>query len=287
MKMLFYKVIILALLVSVCAHAVADDEKDQREKKLHALGELIGKSSVSKQVLNSDNQASMQKYKLAQSLHEQAVTAFNEGKYDESDMLMGKAKKALLEAAKLSNSQGNRKDKEKKSYESMQRSMNALLDAMQRIGAEKGKSKHVEPIAEKTRNLLKQADQNFSSGRYREGTELLGKAMQGIDTAINEMRSGDTLTRSLSFATPKEEYQYELDRNETHLMLVNVYLAEMPADVEVRSKIENHLEGAREFRKKAEEMATKDRYQDAVREMESSTINIIKAIRAMGVYIPG
>ena len=287
MKMLLHRVIILALLAAASPHGVADEEQSQWEKKFHALGELIERSSVSRQVLSSNNEASLQQYKLAQLLREQAVTAYREGKFDESNILIGKSKKALFEAAKLSGSGESRKDKEKKSYESMKRSMNALLEAMERIGAEKGNKKQVEQLAEKTRNLIKQADQHVSSGKYKEGIELLGKAVHGIDNKINEMRSGDTLTRSLSFATPKEEYQYELERNDTHLMLVNVYLAENPAEGEVRSKIDQHLDGARMFRKKAEDMASAGKYQDAVREMESSTVNIIRAIRAMGVYIPG
>lgn len=287
MKMLFHRIVILALFATVSLQAFSVDEKTQWEKKFHALGELIDRSSVSRQILSSNNEASLQKYKLAQSLREQAVTAYRDEKYDESDMLIGKSKKALFEAARLSGSRENSKDKEKKSYESMKRSMNALLEAMERIGSEKGKKKQIEAIAETTRNLIRQADQYVSSEKYKEGIALLGKAMPGIDNEINKMRSGETLTRSLSFATPKEEYQYELERNETHLMLVNVYLAENPVDGETRSKIDQHLDGAMSFRKKAEDMASTGKYQDAVREMEGSTVNIIRAIRAMGVYIPG
>jgi hypothetical protein len=287
MKILFHRVIILALFATVSPHGVADEETIQWIKKFHALGELIDRSSVSRQVLSSNNEASLQQYKLAQSLREQAVTAYREGKYDESNMFIEKSKKALFEAAKLSGSGESRKDKEKKSYESMKRSMYALLEAMERIGTEKGHKKQVEQIAEKTRNLIKQADQFVSSGKHKEGVAVLGKAVYEIDNKINEMRSGDTLTRTLSFASPKEEYQYERERNDTHLMLVNVYLAENPAEGEARSKIYQYLDGARAFRSKAEDMASTGKYQDAVREMESSTVNIIRAIRAMGVYIPG
>jgi len=287
MKILFHRAFFLACLVAISLHCVADEDKSDGEKRLHALGELIDRSSVSRQISSSNNEASLQKYKLARSLREQAVIAYREGKLEESNVLIGSAKKALFEAAKLSGSGESRKDREKKSYESMKRSMHALLEAMERIGTEKGNKKPVEQLAEKTRSLIRQADQYVAAGKYKEGMELLGKAVYGIDNKINEMRSGDTLTRSLSFATPKEEYQYELERNDTHLLLVNVYLAENPAEGEVRSKIDQYLDGARTFRKKAEDMASTGKYQDAVREMESATVNIIRAIRAMGVYIPG
>lgn len=287
MKIPFFPFILVVLLASAPLLAVAEGADDQREKNLHALGELIGKSSISRQVLSSNNEASKQKYKLAQTLHEQAASAYREGKFDESDMLMSKSKKALFEAAKLSRSRENRKDKEELHYETVKRSLNALLDAMQRIGAEKSRNKQVEPLAENARKQIKHADQYFSDGKYKDGTELLVKAMHEIDNAINGMRSGDTLVRSLDFATPKEEYQYERERNDAHLMLVKVYLEEKPVDNEARGKVDQHLGNARMFRTKAEEMASNDKYQDAVREMESSTLNIVRAIRALGVYIPG
>lgn len=286
MKLQFKWFVVFLMLFVAYPYAVADVNKEQWDKKLHYLGELIEKSSVSKQVLNSGNDAAMQKYKLAQALHEQAVAACHAGRLDETDLLIGKAKKAMIAAAKLSGSHENRQNKERNSYESLKRSINALLDAMQRIGVEKGKKQQTEQIAEKTRESIRQADQYFSAGQYRDGTGLLANAMHGIDTAIREMRSGDTLVRSLSFATPKDEYQYELDRNDTHLMLINVYLKNSAND-EMRKKVEIYLDGAREFRAKAEGFASKDKFQDAVREMESSTVNIIRAIRNLGVYIPG
>jgi len=287
MKIIFNQVVIFALFAIVSSFAVADDDKTQWDKKFHALGELIDRSSVSKQILSSNNDSSLQKYKLAQSLRDQALSAYRAGKNEESDLLIGKSKKALFEAAKLSRSQENRADKEKKSYDTMKRSMSALLEAMERIGTEKGKKKQLEPIAEKARKLIMQSEQYVSSGNYKEGIALLGKAIHEIDTEISKMRSGDTLTRALSFATPQEEYQYELERNDTHMMLIKVYLAEKPVEGDARSKIDQHLEGAKLFRKKAEEMALAGKYEDAVREMESSTVNIIRAIRATGIYIPG
>jgi len=287
MKILTHRVIVFSLFALACQWVVAIDEAPLWEKKFHALGELIERSSVSKQILSSNNEASIQQYKLAQSLRDQALAAYREGRYDESEMLIGKSKKAIFEAAKLSRSGVNRIEKEKKNYESMKRSVGALLEAMERIGSEKGKKKQIEALAEKSRNLIKQADQYSASAKYKDGIALLGTAVHGIDNEISQMRSGDTLTRSLSFATPKDEYQYELERNDTHLLLINVYLAENPVDGETRSKIDLHLDGATAFRKKADDLASTGKYQDAVREIESSTVNIIRAIRAMGVYIPG
>ena len=48
------------------------------------------------------------------------------------------------------------------------------------------------------------------------------------------MRSGDTLVRSLNFASKEEEYRYEIDRNDTHQMLIKVL-------VEISQKIEKKL----------------------------------------------
>jgi hypothetical protein len=279
-------IVALVMIVALPLPAGAERDVDQHAKKLQAMGELLDKSSLNKQVLNSDNEASVQYYKFAKSLYEQAVAAYHDGNIEKSEMLIKKSKNALFDAIEFSSLRQEKKEKERGNYEAMRRSVSALMDAMQRVGAEKGKNSHVEPVAEKAKKLIQQADQYYFSEHYREGTELLGKAMQGIKIAISEMRSGDTLTRTLTFADPKDEYQYELERNDTHFMLLDMFLAETPANADISRKIEGYIKTARESRKKAEDLASKSMHKNAVRQIENSTANVISAIRATGAYIP-
>ena len=98
---------------------------------------------------------------------------------------------------------------------------------------------------------------------------------------------GDTLVRELNFETPEDEYLYELDRNETHRMLVEVLLAEKMQASPMRKTADGFIAQAGELRKQAEEAAGKKKFEEAIDLLEASTKEFIRAIRSAGVYIPG
>jgi hypothetical protein len=100
--------------------------------------------------------------------------------------------------------------------------------------------------------------------------------------AIGSMRDGDTLVRSLSFATPEDEYRYEVDRNDTHRMLLDVLLD--PARAPQASAA---AQKSAALRAQADGVAKSGDFAGAVRLLEDSTRELVRAIRAAGVYIPG
>ena len=97
------------------------------------------------------------------------------------------------------------------------------------------------------------------------------------------MRSGDTLVRSLDFATKEEEYRYELDRNDTHQMLVRVLLEGKPRTPGQQTFIDKALQ----LRGEADAAAVGRDHTAAVKLLEESTRELIRAIRSAGVFIPG
>ena len=96
------------------------------------------------------------------------------------------------------------------------------------------------------------------------------------------MRGGDTLVRSLTFASAEEEYHYEIDRNDTHRMLLNVLIE--PART---SQVAPGTQQAAVLRGNAESAAQAKDFKAAVRLLEDSTRELVRAIRTAGVYIPG
>jgi endonuclease III len=105
--------------------------------------------------------------------------------------------------------------------------------------------------------------------------------------AIEKLRGGDTLIRSLHFANKEEEYRYEVDRNDTHRMLIKVLLKEKMEQAAVQRRVNPSLKKADELRAKAEKQAAQGKYEDAVRTLEDSTKELVRAIRSAGIYIPG
>ena len=101
------------------------------------------------------------------------------------------------------------------------------------------------------------------------------------------MRDGKTLVRSLNFASKEEEYHYELDRNDTHKMLVKVLLKDKMKDPKTAARVKENIDKADALRIEAEQLAISKNFTEAVQTLENSTKQIVRAIRAAGIYIPG
>jgi hypothetical protein len=134
---------------------------------------------------------------------------------------------------------------------------------------------------------MAQAVEQSSAGRVEEGRRTLDEAYLTAKAAIGGMRGGETVVRSLNFATKEEEYHYEIDRNDTHRMLVDVLLKEKRGMASVDAMVDQSLEVAAGLRRQAEEQAARKEHETAVKTLEESTRELVKAIRGAGVYIPG
>ena len=62
----------------------------------------------------------------------------------------------------------------------------------------------------------------------------------------------NSLVRSLNFATPQEEYAYELDRNDAHLMLVASLSAQSAATTPAAAMIKGFVDKAGDLRRESE-----------------------------------
>ena len=117
---------------------------------------------------------------------------------------------------------------------------------------------------------------------------MLDEAYVAAKVAIEHLRGGETLVRSLDFASSEEEYHYEVDRNDTHRMLVDVLLKEkMRTNGGIETMVNKFMKRADELRVRADSQASDGEYENAVTTLEQSTKEIVRAIRSAGIYIPG
>jgi hypothetical protein len=215
-----------------------------------------------------------------------ADAAFRDADYVTGSRLLDEAAKAMFDAVRLAAPEQVAAAKERRDFESRLESTEALLAAQKRIAKEKG-IRHAEEFIKEAEELLNRAKSLAASGDLKPARVVLDQAYLAVKAAVRGMRSGDTLVRSLSFASKEEEYIYELDRNETHLMLVNLLLAEKRANSAVDTMVSRALDEAGRHRKLAEGAANKRDYEVGVRSLEDSTRELVRAIRGAGVYIPG
>lgn len=178
----------------------------------------------------------------------------------------------------------NNNEKLQGDYESKKRSVNALLSAQQRIAKEK---RDVQGnITEVIYPIIGKADLLAHDGSYRDALNILQEAYHMVTDSIKSMRGGETLVRILNFETAEEEYHYELDRNNTYQMLIQM-LIEDRMTLKVTTRIQQFLNEADSLRAMAKNQASKGDFRSAIKSLENSTQKLIFAMRNAGFVIPG
>jgi hypothetical protein len=281
------RLLIVALFIALLSAAASGAEVPDRstvERRLQSVGTLIESSSAARQIDRSADPKSLEHRQRARQLHRQAGATFAEGDLAAATRLLDEAAREMIAGARLANPEQVTEEKKRRDFDARQDSVKALLAAQQRIAQEKSAGRDAQEAARSVQAQLAQAQQLAQSNRLDEARVMLDRAYLTAKVSIESMRRGDTLVRSLNFANKREEYDYEVDRNDTHRMLVRVLLGEKPGAQESAQKA---LDEAGRLRASATEAAARSDYEGAIRLLEDSTRALVRAIRGAGVFIPG
>lgn len=265
--------------------AAVKPDRDQLQSTLESVDKLIGTSSAARQIETSKVSDAIARREKALELHRAARGALQSGDLERTAALLAEARSVFFEAVRLAAPDEVMAKKLENDYKTRLDSVKALQGAYKRVAGEKSGSARgvVETVAQIEKSIA-EAEKLASAGRYREGRGELDRAYLVAKAGISGLRSGDTLIRSLNFASKEEEYHYEIDRNNTHQMLITVLLEDKKA---TDAMIQAYVAKARELRNRADAAATAKDYGSAVRLLEESTAELVRAIRNAGVYIPG
>ena len=289
----FFGLLLSSLLVAaICladeprrVHA-ADARKAGVGQNLGFVEKLIHESAASKQIQQSDNTE-------AKALRAEALTHLGEAKAAESQgnsaaavEALDKAKKAIFTAMRLIGGKAV-KNKRQGNYNNKLKSLESLMMAHQRIGKESDQEQAAIETENHVKAKMQEAQAHYDKGEMIEARDILNNAYLSLKLSLTHMRDGKKLVRSLHFETKEDEYRYELRRNDTHNMLINTVLKEKRADPRLGKLMDIPLNAAEKFRTEAEQQAAAGNFESAIKTMEQSTKDIIRAIRMAGIFIPG
>lgn len=261
----------------------------QTESRLQSVEKLLETSSAAQQIKGSDNQAAKDKHEQAVELFEKAKLAEGKGHEQQAADLLKQATKTMFEATRMIKKDDSFMAKDVRDFDERKASVEALCTAYENIAKEKGIDKATEnELHAFVYKRVDQAEALKKEDRVKEGRKMLDEAYVAAKVAIEHLRGGETLVRSLNFASSEEEYHYEVDRNDTHRMLVDVLLKEkMKTNWGIEAMVNKFMESADKLRARADEQASDGEYENAIGTMEQSTKEIVRAIRSAGIYIPG
>ena len=273
---------------SAAAAVRPPEHKEQLARRLASVTMLIEKSSAAKQIEASAIPEALALRGKARGLRQQADDAYKTGNYANASRLLDQAAKMMFESVRLASPEQVTGEKKRRDFDNRMESVKALLAAQKRISAEKRLGAKGTETSNAIEAQVRAAAALAAAGKLDQGRALLDKVYLTTKLAVEGLRQGDTLVRSLHFASKAEEYLYEVDRNDTHRMLIKVLLDEKRAsNAALESTVQKYMAQATVLRGKAEAMAAKKDFESAIRLLEDSTRELVRAIRSAGVYIPG
>lgn len=258
-------------------------DRTQLESRLNMVETLIEKSSGARQIEANGDAGAREMRENARQIFLRAQQALQAGDDARAAQLLPQAAGKMFEAVRLAAPEQLSLEKERVDFRARLESVKVLLAAQKRIGVEKAGAAGSDETTRSIEKLLAEAERIAAAGDVSRARRTLDQAYLIAKAAITSMRSGDTLVRTLHFSSKEDEYHYEIDRNDTHQMLIQVLLAEKRGV----SQVQDFLGKARELRIKAEAASASRDYDEAIRLLEESTRELVRAIRGAGVYIPG
>jgi len=279
-----FAIVVVSLSVMCVVPVFADEAEDPMATRDKLVRTLLFESSAARKVEMSGNEAAMAK-------HAEAIKVFEAASKNEFADLReeqyNRAVALLYEAASLATSAADSDDKIQRDLVNRQQSLDALLSAHERIMDEKNSPAVHNALLEEVAAERLAADALLREGRTAEAKTHIDRAYVTTKLSVERARKGETLLRELNFETPEDEYKYELDRNDTHRMLLKVLLDDKIENERIRDRVEVHVTESDELREQAEGYAGNKEYETAIDTMEESTRELVRAIRSAGVYIPG
>lgn len=254
-------------------------------RNIQLLSQLINHSASTRQINGSHNLKAKTLYEEAVKHLENARHFEAKGDSEAARNALTKARIKMFQAIRLSG-QKDIKDKQQADYKRRIESTRALLEAHKAISKEKKLGSVAQSVEHHVSKELKKAQQAFQQGDFDKALEIANAAYLSIKISVSRLRNGDTLVRELHFDTKEDEYKYELERNNTHKILVNVLLKNKLTQKKFKL-VQFGMQKAETLRQQAIEYAKHKKFEKAIATLEKSTQQIIRAIRMAGIFIPG
>lgn len=258
-------------------------DKGQLSSNLDSVAKLLESSSAARQIESSKAPEALQRRDRARELHRAAKAALEQDNLEKAASLLSESRSTFFDAVRFAAPEEVSSKKFENDYLLRLESVQALLGAYKRVSGEKSAKGVAETVAQIEKSLAAGAVL-AKDRKFKEAHAEIDRGYLVAKAGLTSLRSGDTLTRSLNFANKEEEYHYEIDRNNTHQMLIKVLVDDKKASGDM---VQGFLSKAQEKRIKADDAASRKAYDEAVKLLEDSTAELVRAIRNAGIYIPG
>lgn len=264
--------------------AAADQRKRLIEQKLRLVESLVNSPAARASAEAQETETST----LIQSgrkLLDQAHEALAANRLDEASGTLDEAlRNATKASARLAGSRGALSTSvQQANYRNLSEQLASYRNGMEDLAKQGNNEAKV--AAARITLLQSEAGKLADAGKLGDANRKLAEAYKLAVETISRLRAGQTVTLSLKFDTPAEEYDYERRRFQSSEILVDMMKGEGRSEGDRRQMVDGFVLEAKKLLDHAADQARSGDYKSAVTVMEKATAQLNRALQAMGVPV--
>jgi len=273
--------LLTVLLLGTAVTAAASSLEMQLPMKLDYAEGVIMRSDNAKRIENSGNQEAIAQLQQARDKYREARVAQQNRQFKESEELANQALRMVTTAAQMVPNKNQDDSQQKRRYQE-------LLHQVETYTSWHSNSSAVEQSVDneekqKVDEQLRKAHGLAQRGNYAQANELLNNVLGIVVMKTNSSLKSKTFTYDLNFETAIDEYNYELSRNDDYQRLIPIAITQKQPSAGIRSLMDRFVEKATILRHDAEAQFEQKQYEQAVKTMQSSTDELLRALKIAGV----
>lgn len=274
----------VAALAWLVAASAQTDARRSIEQKIEFVGTLVKSSPLVARINASPNEPAKAFLRESVEHHQMAVTALKVGDLDSAEREANQAILAVGRARQLVPDDMRRVVEQRVRYQELYGSVEMLVASYERHRAAAGRAPDDEWA--ETLRMLDRARTLHASERLGEATGALADVQQRLMRQMSTLLTGATIDYTMRFASPAQEYEYELARYRSLEELVPAALKEFNPKAESRATAERHVERGRRMLSTAQQQANAGRPEPALASVREAIAEVQKALAATGLSIP-
>ncbi len=257
--------------------------KKETLNKLNLLGYILTKSKRTKEVQASGNVKAISILEMARRHYDAAKVLLDKEEFDKSDTEIQKSLQSISVSFRMVVDKGKEAEIASEQYDLLYSRVKNFSVLFNQLPAEKVKG-ILDSV--KVNELIKEAEYLHREKQPKQALTPLSEAADMLEQALSDARKNETVVYALEFATPEDEYKYEMQRNENYTLLTNMILKTSPLENKKKLPLVRMLMNKNEeLVVEAEKQFESGAVNEAIVLMEKGNKTLVRALRLGGLTL--
>ena len=257
------------------------------QQKAIFVGNLVTKSVSARTIENDGDGEAKAALARARDLAAAAQADLEAGQVEQANRKLDEALHLVNDEARRISKDDVQEVRLREAFDKRHHAVTTFLGAYKRVASDHTSDSDIAARVAELEGAINRAEGQAAAGQVAEGIDTLEAAYHLARGDIQQIREGQTLVRSLDFATAAEEYAYERKRNDSHFMLLRYAISEKSPSKSRLARIQDMENESQDLRRQADSLSEAGKHEEAIDVVAKSTSTLLKAIRASGIWVPG